>query len=138
MFEKTIPVPEAQLAEFADQKAQDTMLAQGVAGSAPQDAGAATLRAFDWNELTARLNAARDLRRVLRRDATGSIDGAASDFAGAAQRFLHPDDHSEPEINPVALEHCKSSPGMFPEQEQLHQEVNHRPGHDDKGVARED
>ncbi len=58
------------------------------------------LRAFGWSELTARIDAARDLRRVLRNDALVE----ATSFADAAGGyFVSEGNHKQP-VNPNALE----------------------------------
>jgi hypothetical protein len=60
----------------------------------------AALRAFGWSELTARIDAARDLRRVLRSDALVE----ATSFADAAGGYFVSEGHSKPAVNPTALE----------------------------------
>jgi len=62
------------------------------------------LRAFGWPELTARINAARDLRRVLRR---AGAYGSAS-FGDAAAGYFKPLDNGKQPVNYDALEHGKS------------------------------
>ena len=65
--------------------------------------GRRALRAFGWSELTARINAARDLRQVLRSDAslmTASFGDAAAGYFASA-------DHSKRAVNPDALEGSK-------------------------------
>lgn len=74
------------------------------AGAAAQASGTA-LRAFGWPELTARINAARDLRRVLRRD---SSYGSAS-FHDAAAGYFNSVDNGKQSVNHGALEHSKSN-----------------------------
>ncbi|MEM7780395.1 MAG: hypothetical protein AAF697_08410 [Pseudomonadota bacterium] len=76
-----------------------------VSSEASRFAGELPLRAFDWEELTARLSAARDLRRVLRKDAYGS----ASQFADAATRFLNHGEEHQSDVNLVVLEQPKGS-----------------------------
>ena len=71
--------------------------------------GGDALRAMEWSELTARLNAARDLRRVLRRDSRVSIDAGASSFGDAAATYFQTLGDSERLVNPVALEASKAS-----------------------------
>ena len=71
--------------------------------------GGDALRAMEWSELTARLNAARDLRRVLRRDSQLNIDAAASSFGDAAATYFQSIGDSERLVNPVALEASKAS-----------------------------
>ena len=68
----------------------------------------AALRAIGWHELTARINAARDLRRELNRDSammTASFsDAAAGYFANSAQ--------SKRDVNPYALGPGKACDAM--------------------------
>lgn len=61
------------------------------------------LRAFGWSELTARIDAARDLRRVLRNDALVE----ASSFADAAGGYFVSEGNSKRRVNPNALEASK-------------------------------
>lgn len=49
---------------------------------------ATALRAVDWGELTARLNAARDLRLVLRQDIGHAIEDNAASFSDAAAKYF--------------------------------------------------
>ena len=98
MFEKTPPIPHL-----------DGTARFGGNPGAHDVSEEAQLRPIDWNELTARLNAARDLRRVLQRD----VSSNGSEFADAAARFLNARDGQETDVNLVALEHAKGSPGMI-------------------------
>jgi len=66
--------------------------------------GGSALRAFGWPELTARINAARDLRRVLRRE---GAYGLAS-FGDAAAAYFKPLDNGKRPVNHGALGHSKS------------------------------
>ncbi len=70
--------------------------------------GGDALRAIEWGELTARLNAARDLRRVLRRDSRVNIDATAASFGDAAATYFQSLGESERPVNPVALEPSKA------------------------------
>ncbi|BDI59728.1 hypothetical protein [Qipengyuania nanhaisediminis] len=71
------------------------------------------LRALDWNELTGRLSAARELRAVLNQDRAARAQGAAATaFADAAARFFDHREQGKRLVNPVALEHPKASPAM--------------------------
>ncbi|MEM8726842.1 MAG: hypothetical protein AAGE86_15110 [Pseudomonadota bacterium] len=74
--------------------------------------GGDALRAIEWSELTARLNAARDLRRVLRRDVRHSIESTAASFGDAAATYFQTLGNSEQGVNPVALEASKASQGI--------------------------
>lgn len=61
------------------------------------------LRAFGWSELTARIDAAQDLRRVLRNDALVE----ATSFADAAGGYFVSEVSGKQPVNPNALEACK-------------------------------
>ncbi len=58
------------------------------------------LRAFGWSELTARIDAARDLRRVLRNDSLVE----ATSFADAAGGYFVSEGNNKQRVNPNALE----------------------------------
>jgi hypothetical protein len=71
------------------------------------------LRAVAWSELTARLNAARDLRLLLRSESQALIEPEAASFGDAAARcFALIEDH-EPAINPDASD-CSKTPDGRP------------------------
>ncbi|MEM7665472.1 MAG: hypothetical protein AAF250_06405 [Pseudomonadota bacterium] len=110
MFEKTIPISEDQSGLHGRDSIPGDMLI-GSRDRVPGKGGDA-LRAIEWNELTARLNAARDLRRVLRRDARINIEGTAASFGDAAATYFQSLEHGERPVNPVALEASKASPGI--------------------------
>lgn len=76
-------------------------------GFVPQAEGTA-LRAIGWGELTARINAARDLRHVLNRDSATFV---ASFGDAAAGFFTEPEDGKEA-VNLDALGHRKSTQRM--------------------------
>lgn len=105
MFEKAMPVSRPQTCDAL----HDDMLV-GNRDSVPGRGGDA-LRAIAWSELTARLNAARDLRRVLRRDARLSIQTTAASFGDAAATYFQSLEIGEHDVNPVALEPSKASRG---------------------------
>jgi len=62
------------------------------------------LRAVEWNELTARLNAARDLREEMRQDALLCAGSSGASFGDAAARYFEGLGRVEPPVNPDALE----------------------------------
>ena len=103
MFENLTPVSKAAHSESVPGD-----LLVGSRDRKPGQGGDA-LRAMEWGELTARLNAARDLRRVLRRDSRMNIDVAASSFGDAAATYFRSIGDSERLVNPVALEASKAS-----------------------------
>ncbi|MEO0462668.1 MAG: hypothetical protein AAF127_06030 [Pseudomonadota bacterium] len=73
------------------------------------------LRAIDWSELTARLNAARDLRRELREDAMLCAGSSGASFGDAAASYFKALGNGERGVNPDSLESCKASHGTPPE-----------------------
>ena len=70
--------------------------------------GRKALRAIGWSELTARINAARDLRQVLRSDATLMT----ASFGDAAAGYFASPDQSKRAVNPDALEGSKTRQAM--------------------------
>ncbi|MFL0355242.1 hypothetical protein ACI5KX_02080 [Erythrobacter sp. GH1-10] len=110
MFEKAIPTIREFGAEgFAD--LGDGELLIGNAEAAPAQGGGA-LRALEWNEVTARLNAARDLRLLMRRDSRLNIDGGAASFGDAAATYFRALETEERPVNLDALEQGKASSGI--------------------------
>lgn len=76
--------------------------------------GGDALRALDWNELTTRLKAARELRLLLSRDTQNPIGSAAASFGDAAARYfrdepLTEDNDCERPVNLDVLEPRKAS-----------------------------
>jgi len=69
------------------------------------------LRAIEWSELTARLNAARDLRRELREEAVLCAGSSGASFGDAAASFFKSLGNGERPVNPEDLEGCKASCG---------------------------
>ena len=65
------------------------------------------LRAFGWHELTARINAARDLRREL----SGETALMTSSFADAAAGYFASGEQSKRDVNPTAVEAGKACDG---------------------------
>ena len=106
MFEKTIlgfddndgSVPEVEL------------LIGNTSGAAFRGGGA--LRAIEWNEVTARLNAARDLRQLMRQDGSFNIAGGASSFGDAAATCFREIKSCEQDVNLEALRQGKVSNGI--------------------------
>lgn len=100
MFEKAKPLP-----AHLDAGRSDPATISGserFAGPAARRGGDA-LRALEWSELTARLNAARDLRNLLRSDSLAPIEAAAASFGDAAASYFALLDHDEPDFNLDAL-----------------------------------
>lgn len=70
------------------------------------------LRAVEWSEITARLNAARDLRLLLRTESQTPIEAAAASFGDAAASYFALLDDSEPGVNLDALGQSKALDAM--------------------------
>lgn len=89
-------------------------VAGGAAGADPRFAGwprrraGDALRAVEWSELTARLNAARDLRMLLRTESHAAIEAVAASFGDAAASYFALLDHEEPDVNPDGLGHLNA------------------------------
>lgn len=66
------------------------------------------LRAVEWSELTARLNAARDLRLLLRTESQAPIESVAASFGDAAASYFALLGDDEQRVNPDALEQLKA------------------------------
>ncbi|MEM7689117.1 MAG: hypothetical protein AAF291_08855 [Pseudomonadota bacterium] len=73
--------------------------------------GGEALRAIEWRELTARLNAARELRRELRQEAILCAGASGATFGDAAAHYFKTIGDGERPVNPTALEGCKASCG---------------------------
>ncbi len=112
MFEKATSIAPQMIRNSA---ADNLMIgsARGDYESALRKGGDA-LRAMDWNELTTRLNAARELRLLLKNDHQKPIGSGAASFGDAAARYFHDEpttDHNDYErrVNLDALEPRKAS-----------------------------
>lgn len=112
MFENAPPKPATDTSRFAGRDGVARVQIGRAVVSDTHERGGNALRMLDWTELTARLNAARDLRVLLRRDASGNIGGNSGSFADAAARYFRTREHDEHDVNPIALEHRKGSSGM--------------------------
>ncbi len=109
MFEKAKSLQAPQGAS-ARTFAVDERFAGGAGGRAGQHGGQRAgnaLRSVEWSELTARLNAARDLRLLLRNESQAPIEAVAASFGDAAASYFALLDDSEPAVNRDALEHLK-------------------------------
>lgn len=109
MFEKAKPIPARAGAFSGGLAAGEQARTQGFAGADERFAGrparraGEALRAFEWSELTARLNAARDLRLLLRTESQAPIEAVAASFGDAAASYFALLDDSEPDVNPDGL-----------------------------------
>lgn len=88
------------------------------AGARQNEAGAArrgdtALKAIAWSDLTARLDAARDLRNALRQDAQRNIGDAAASFSDAAAQYFRALETDQHLINLAALDEDKGSGPIF-------------------------
>lgn len=100
MFEKAKPLPVRSGAFPRDNAVGG--IEERFAGPATRRGGDA-LRALEWSELTARLNAARELRMLLRADSQAPITSAAASFGDAAASYFALLEHDELEFNLDAL-----------------------------------
>lgn len=66
------------------------------------------LRALEWGEITARLNAARDLRLLMRHEARAPIEAVAASFGDAAASYFALIDDGQPDVNLDALGQSKA------------------------------
>lgn len=118
MFEKTNLSAFDQGLERVSETAVDVDLRNYRANGAGASNQAVPLRAIEWSELTARLSAARDLRRVLRAEGCASAgfdaSGGETAFADAAARFFRANEEDQRAVNHKGLEPCKTSSGMYP------------------------
>jgi hypothetical protein len=120
MFEKAKPLaarPEGVSGSLsAEERAVLRATAQGGGAErfAPRQArrNGEALRAMEWSELTARLNAARDLRLLLRTENQAPIEAAAASFGDAAASYFALLDESELDVNPDALVQSKRQDAM--------------------------
>jgi hypothetical protein len=66
------------------------------------------LRALEWGEITARLNAARDLRLLMRHEARAPIEAVAASFGDAAASYFALLGDGQPDVNLDALGQSKA------------------------------
>lgn len=118
MFEKADPVS-ARLRPPLTRRVEDGARSRrpggAVAGERFESRGGRragdALRAVEWSEITARLNAARDLRLLLRSESQGRIEAVAASFGDAAASYFAMIDDNEPAINLDALDCSKAFDG---------------------------
>ena len=77
-------------------------------GARDQRMAGGALRAVEWSELTARLNAARDLRLLLRTESQAPIVAEAASFGDAAASYFALLDDDQRDVNHDALGQSKS------------------------------
>lgn len=102
MFEKAKPFNAQSGARSEGRSAQERF------ASRPARRAGEALRALEWSELTARLNAARDLRLLLRTESHATIEEAAASFGDAAASYFALLDDSEPGVNRDGLGQSKA------------------------------
>jgi len=95
MFEKTTPISDSQRAAGV----RPSLRAGRRAGDA--------LRAVEWSEITARLNAARDLRLLMRNESQAPIETVAASFGDAAASYFSLLEDCEPDVNSDGLGQSK-------------------------------
>ena len=100
MFEKAKPPVIPSSARASDRGAGQSAVSEAI-----------PLRAIEWSELTARFDAARDLRQLLREDMSAKFGSKNHGFADAAARFFRANEEDERRVNPNALEARKTSSG---------------------------
>ena len=119
MFEKAESLSASLTAPLIRRAEDGARLRHGGAGAlaerfesrAGRRAGDA-LRAVEWSEITARLNAARDLRLLLRSESQGRIEAVAASFGDAAASYFAMIEDNEPAINLYALDGSKALGNM--------------------------
>jgi hypothetical protein len=120
MFEKTNPLSAPRTAPGGGLRPEERARLRGGATGGTAErfdsrqsrrAGEA-LRAVEWSEITARLNAARDLRLLLRTESQAPIEAVAASFGDAAASYFALLDDSEPGVNHDALGQSKALGAM--------------------------
>jgi hypothetical protein len=107
MFEKANPISASTAPHARGLRHASAGPAERFESRGPRRAGDA-LRAVEWSEITARLNAARDLRLLLRNESQAPIEMVAASFGDAAASYFALLDDSEPRVNPDALGQSKA------------------------------
>jgi len=121
MFEKATPVSApahcAATGLMANDGARLRRLSPAAPGerfeSRPARRAGDALRSVEWSEITTRLNAARDLRLLMRTELQTNIDLVAASFGDAAASYFALLDDSEQGVNPVDLGQTKPLEGML-------------------------
>lgn len=121
MFEKSNPVSALASAAVPGLGAEDGARLRGQSPPTPgkrfeSRVGRRTgeaLRAVEWGEITARLNAARDLRLLMRTELQTNIELVAASFGDAAASYFAPLEDCEQGVNSDALGQPKALGGML-------------------------
>jgi len=128
MFEKSNPLSASQGAPAGSPRPDERarLRAQAPGGESerfalrPARRAGEALRAVEWSEITARLNAARDLRLLLRTESQAPIVVVAASFGdAAASYFALLEDNGQQDVNPIGLGQSKSLSAILD-----HSEVN--------------
>lgn len=107
MFEKST--------SFAGVAPQPAHPGDDALGSAALRRGETALKAIEWCDLSARLEAARDLRLALRHEARRHIEDTAASFSDAAAQYFRTLEQSKQPVNLAALEEHKGCTPIVPE-----------------------
>ncbi len=146
MFEKAKPISAPSEAPAGGLSAEERALLRATAmGGGAERFGlrqvrrnGEALRAVEWSELTARLNAARDLRLLLRTESAAPIGAVAASFGDAAASYFALIEDSEPHINPDALGQSKRPGAMVEAASANRPEIANGPRSDaPRGAARD-
>lgn len=89
---------------------------EGHADPLPLRRGETALKAIAWSDLTARLEAARDLRLALRHEARRNIEDTAASFSDAAAQYFRKLEDCQRPVNLAAVDMLTGSTPIFPEQ----------------------
>ena len=113
MFEKPNPDPMSRQSPHRPVRAEESGALSSSAAADQRDSrslrrGGDALRAVEWGELTARLNAARDLRLLLRHETQASIEVVGASFGDAAASYFALLDDEQPGINSDGLGQSKA------------------------------
>ncbi len=87
---------------------------QGEVRAAGLRRGETALKAIEWCDLSARLEAARDLRLALRHETRRHIEDTAASFSDAAAQYFRTLEQSKQPVNLAALEEHKGSTPIVP------------------------
>lgn len=77
--------------------------------------GEVALKAIAWSDLTARLDAARDLRLALRDEARRTIEDTGASFSDAAAKYFRSLADGELSVNLGSLDHHKGCSTILPD-----------------------
>ena len=113
MFEKTQFPGIPCAGDVPDRSAHDSVSTKNGSGEDAILLESVPLHSIEWNELAARLTAARDLRQLLRKDIAAQVNAEDLAFADAATQFFKTNEGDELCVNSTVLDGRKSSSGMY-------------------------